>query len=325
MKSSLQGTVPIHIFFVLLPQTTALDWAGPAEAFRIANQSLARLGEPERFVMHHVGPARETVSSPGLVWSCIEPLPATLAPHSWVFLLGQPDEALNQHASERRTVTHWLRSISRQLKAPSRLVTVCAGALIAAEAGLLAHTRATTHHLELDALQKAEPHCEVQRNCTYVIDRERNVYSSAGITTGIDLAVHMITETCGELIAARVAQVMVMPLRRGPNEPELSPFLKGRHHLHPAIHKLQDAITQQPQLDWTASRMADVVHTSPRHLARLFSEHVGQSPTAYLRSVRLALANKALQSGHSSTQAAELAGFHSSLQLRRARTRFSST
>jgi transcriptional regulator GlxA family with amidase domain len=313
------GTEPIQIFFVLLPQTTALDWAGPAEAFRIANQSLAKRGEKERFVMHHVGPALETISSPGLMWSRIEPLPDTLASHSWVFLLGQPDEALGEHAGERRAVTHWLRSVSRQLKAPNRLVTVCAGALIAAEAGLLAHTRATTHHLELDALKKAEPLCDVQLNCTYVIDRERCVYSSAGITTGIDLAVHMIAEVCGELIAARVAQVMVMPLRRGPNEPELSPFLKGRRHLHPAIHKLQDAITQQPRLDWTSERMANVVHTSPRHLARLFAEHVGQSPTAYLRSVRLAIADKALQSGHNKTQAAEMAGFHSSLQMRRAR------
>jgi transcriptional regulator GlxA family with amidase domain len=131
--------------------------------------------------------------------------------------------------------------------------------------------------------------------------------------------VHLIAQQCGEAIAARVAQVMVMPLRRSENDPEHSPFLLGRHHLHAAIHRVQDAITQSPQDEWNVPHMADIACTSPRHLARLFAEHVGLTPLAYLRHIRLQIAERARESGQSVTQSAMSAGFSSDTQLRRAR------
>jgi transcriptional regulator GlxA family with amidase domain len=312
---------PIEVLFVLLPDTLILDWAGPAEAFRIANQSLARLGKPAAFKLRFVGPQNETHSSVGAQIAHIEPLPQHLEATTWLILLGYPDEAAHQHTTQVRQVTHWLQSLAAQLLAPSsphRLVTICAGALLAAQAGLLAHARVATHHMELDELKRVEPLCEVQANRVFVIDEKRGVYSSAGITTGIDLAVHLIAQVCGEAIAARVAQVMVLPLRRGPNDPELSPFLQGRAHMHPAVHRVQDAVSAAPRDDWNVTRMAEVACTSPRHLARLFDDHVGQAPLAYLRSLRLAVAQQALAAGQSVSQAADTAGFSSDTQLRRA-------
>jgi transcriptional regulator GlxA family with amidase domain len=318
-----QRAVPdtIEVLFVLLPDTLLLDWAGPAEAFRIANQSLARLGKPAAFKLRFVGPQSETRCSVGAHIAQIEPLPTILAAPTWLVLLGTPDEAADSHAAQVRKVTHWLRSMAKQLQAPHaphRLVTICAGALLAAQAGLLAHTRVATHHLELDALKRTEPLCEVQANRVFVLDEKRKVYSSAGITTGIDLAVHLIAQTCGEAIAARVAQVMVLPLRRGPHDPELSPFLQGRSHMHPGVHRVQDAVGSAPLTEWTVTRMAEVACTSTRHLARLFDDHVGQAPLAYLRNIRLALAQQALGAGQSVSQAASTAGFSSDTQLRRA-------
>jgi transcriptional regulator GlxA family with amidase domain len=311
----------VEVLFVLLPDTLILDWAGPAEAFRIANQSLARQGKPPAFTLRFVGPQADARSSVGAQIAQIEPLPPQLLAPSWLVLLGYPDEAAGQHSAQVRQVTHWLRSVDKQLRAPSsphRLVTICAGALLAAQAGLLAHTRVATHHLELDELKRLEPLCDVQANRVFVIDDKRGVYSSAGITTGIDLAVHLIAQVCGEAIAARVAQVMVLPLRRGPNDPELSLFLQGRAHMHPGVHRVQDAVQAQPRADWSVTRMAEVACTSPRHLARLFDDHVGQAPLAYLRSIRLALAQQALATGQSVGQAADMAGFSSDTQLRRA-------
>jgi transcriptional regulator GlxA family with amidase domain len=313
--------VVIELLFVLLPDTLILDWAGPAEAFRIANQALARIGKPAAFTLRFVGPQSAVRSSVGAQIAQVEPLPALLNAPTWLVLLGSPDEASGKHGAQVRQVTHWLRSVASQLRAPGsahRLVTICAGALLAAHAGLLAHTRVATHHLELDELKRIEPLCEVQANRVFVIDDKRGVYSSAGITTGIDLAVHLIAQACGEAIAARVAQVMVLPLRRGPNDPELSPFLQGRAHMHPGVHRVQDAVGNAPLNDWTVTRMAEVACTSPRHLARLFDDHVGQAPLAYLRSIRLALAQQALGAGQSVGQAAETAGFSSDTQLRRA-------
>ncbi len=308
----------IEVLFVLLPDTLILDWAGPAEAFRIANQSLVRLGKPAAFKLRFVGPQSQTRSSVGAQIAEVAPLPLLLAAPSWVVLLGYPDEAAQQHTAQVRDVTHWLRTVARQLSAPNRLVTICAGALLAAQAGLLAHARVATHHLELDELQRLEPLCDVQANRVFVIDEKRSVYSSAGITTGIDLAVHLIADVCGEAIAARVAQVMVLPLRRGLNDPELSPFLLGRAHMHAGVHRVQDAVQAQPTHDWTVTTMAGVACTSPRHLARLFDDHVGLAPLAYLRSIRLVLAQQALAAGQPVGQAAQTAGFSSDTQLRRA-------
>ena len=118
-------------------------------------------------------------------------------------------------------------------------------------------------------------------------------------------------------LAAQVAQAMVVALRRGPNDPELSPFLSHRNHLHAALHRVQDAVGQQPQADWSVARMAEVACTSPRHLTRLFLAHAAIAPLQYLRRIRLDVAEAALRAGHNVTQAAQIAGFSSDTQLRR--------
>jgi transcriptional regulator GlxA family with amidase domain len=160
----------------------------------------------------------------------------------------------------------------------------------------------------------------VVSNRVFVLDG--GVASSAGITTGIDLALHLVAERCGPAVAAEVAQIMVVALRRGPDDPELSPFLAYRNHIHPVLHRVQDAVGAEPQAAWSVPRMASVAHTSPRHLTRLFLEHAGVAPLQYLRRIRLSLAQAALASGRNVTQAAEVAGFSSDTQLRRAWRQF---
>jgi transcriptional regulator GlxA family with amidase domain len=98
----------------------------------------------------------------------------------------------------------------------------------------------------------------------------------------------------------------------------LSPFLAYRNHLHPALHRVQDAVSSQPAAAWHLASMAAVACTSPRHLTRLFMVHANIAPLQYLRRIRLAMAQTALQSGSNVTQAAALAGFSSDTQLRRA-------
>ena len=308
----------IDLLFVMLPHSCALDWAGPAEAFRIANQTLERQGKEAAFNLRFIGPQQATLSSVGAQLTDIEPLPNPLPSQAWVILLGSPDEHISLESSAVRDLTHWLRSVSAQLQAPRRLITVCAGALLAAQAGLLTHAQVTTHHLELEALRALDPQCHVLPNRVFVADEARSVYSSAGITTGIDLAVYLIAQVCGEAVAARVAQVMVMPMRRGPGDPEISVFLSSRAHMHPALHRVQDAVQGAPTQEWSAERMSQVACISPRHLSRLFEEHTGMSPLQFVRSTRVELAAKALQAGKSVAQAVELSGFSSDLQLRRA-------
>jgi len=315
MRSQALANAPIEVLFVLLPDSLVLDWAGPAEALRIANQTLEAQGLPPRFVIRFVGPCAEQTSSVGLGLSGIEALPAVLQPPSWVVLLGMPGQHISVASEPARALLHWLRGL-RLVTHQLELMTVCAGALLAAHAGLLTRRHVTTHHQHLAELQQVAPACQVVANRVFVEDAP--VYSSAGVTTGIDLTLHRIAQTCGEAVAAQVAQTMVVALRRGPQDPELSPFLSYRNHLHPALHRVQDAISSQPAQAWNLSRMAELACTSPRHVTRLFMEHAGIAPLAYLRRIRLALAQTALQSGRNVTQAAELAGFSSDTQLRRA-------
>jgi transcriptional regulator GlxA family with amidase domain len=310
---------PIRVVFALLPHSLVLDWAGPAEALRIANQLRAAAGLPPRFELVFASPEPESASSVGVRLAGLQALPTDWRTPAWVVLVGLPGEAIAVDNPPARALLHWLRGL-RLESGRLELVTVCAGTLLAAHAGLLAGRRATTHHHHLDELKAVEPRCEVVANRVFVLDAP--LYSSAGVTTGIDLMLHRIGQTCGETLAARVAQTMVVAIRRGPQDPELSPFLAYRNHLHAALHRVQDAVSESPQADWTVPRMAEVGHTSPRHLTRLFDEHAGVAPLAYLRRLRLATAQLALQSGANVTQAAEFSGFGSDTQLRRAWRQF---
>ena len=300
---------------MLLPGSLILDWAGPAEALRIANQVLKAGGKPASFRLRFIGPEAEAATSVFVHVTGIEPLPAALPDPSWLVLVGMPGVRIDTQAPAARATIEWLRGLQPGRNG-LRLVTVCAGALLAAHAGLLHGRRATTHHQHLEELREAAPDCDVVANRVFVIDDA--VASSAGITTGIDLALHLISQECGAALTAQVAQTMVVALRRGPNDAELSPYLTYRNHLHAALHRVQDAVSAEPQLDWNVTRMAETGHTSARHLARLFMAHAEIAPLDYLRRIRLAAAQAALQSGRNVTQAAELAGFTSDTQLRRA-------
>ena len=308
-------TPPIRVVFALLPDSLLLDWAGPAEALRIANQLLRAAGRPARFALEFASPAPTAMTSVGVALSGLAPLPTHWPEPAWVVLVGQPGNSIPVDDDAARALLHWLRGLHFEA-GRLELLTICAGAVLAAHAGQLAGRRATTHHHHLDELQRVEPGCDVVANRVFVLDAP--CYSSAGVTTGIDLVLHRIGEVCGEALAAQVAQIMVVALRRGPHDPELSPFLAYRNHLHPALHRVQDAVSEQPQAEWNVPRMAEVAHTSPRHLARLFGEHAGVAPLVYLRRLRLASAQLALASGATVTRAAELSGFGSDTQLRRA-------
>ncbi|MHB1122327.1 MAG: GlxA family transcriptional regulator [Ramlibacter sp.] len=299
---------------MLLPGSLILDWAGPAEAFRIANQLLVAGGLPPRFELRFIGPQASPTSSVGICVAGVTPLPDRLPAGSWLVLSGIAGR-FDLASPDVAATIDWLRRASPAREA-ARLVTICAGALLAAHAGLLRGRRATTHHHHLDELRRVAAGCEVVANRVFVLDA--HLASSAGITTGIDLALHLIAQECGAALAARAAQTMVVALRRGADDPELSPFLAYRNHLHPALHRVQDAVSADPRRAWTATSMAQVGHTSPRHLTRLFVRHAGTSPLQYLRRIRLAVAQAALQSGCGVTRAAELAGFSSDTQLRRA-------
>jgi transcriptional regulator GlxA family with amidase domain len=153
-------------------------------------------------------------------------------------------------------------------------------------------------------------------NRLYVTDER--ISCSAGVTAGIDLTLHLVAELAGPRLACAVAREMVVYMRRGGADPQLSPWVSGRNHLHPALHRVQDAVAAAPCDDWSVTRMASLACTSSRHLARLFHEHAGISPLDYLHRLRVTVARELLvQSSLDMEAIAERSGFGSARHLRR--------
>lgn len=300
------------VLFLTLPGVMALDLTGPAETLRLAG---------DRFALRYIGPQESVVSSTQMTIAGIEPLPESLPPDSLLVVPGVCDSAIWFATPQAEAARRWLQRQQPLLRARQlSLICVCSGALLAAQAGLLDGVQCTTHHEVLSRLKAAAPAALVKENRVFVDDD--NIWTSAGITAGIDLSLHLINRLCGAQTALEVAREMVVWFRRSGDDPQLSPWLRYRNHLHPEIHRAQDAMIAHPEHGWPLEDLAARVHVSSRHLARLFRQHLGISVRDYHEQLRLGIARQRQQQGEGAEKAALAAGFSSARQLRRARDRW---
>ena len=297
-----------EVLFVVLPRVVLLDLAGPADAFRNADSHA-----PGSYRLRFVAPQASLRSAAGLTLGELEPLPTRLAPDSIVVLTGISAKRIDPEEPGAARVIDWLRS---PVVRPSLLMCVCAGSIVGAYAGLLAGRDCTTHHEHLEELRRVEPRARVFDNRIFVEDG--NVVTSAGVTAGLDLALHVIGRQLGARVAANVARDLVVYLRRAGSDPAFSPWVMHRNHLHPAVHRVQDAVARDPTAPWGARELSAVACTSPRNLARLFAEHARCSPLDYVQLIRFALARQLVtQSRLDLERVAARAGFRSAQHLRR--------
>ncbi|MCP2231161.1 GlxA family transcriptional regulator [Erwinia aphidicola] len=302
----------IPVWFITLPGVMALDLTGPAETLKLARNA---------FSLRYIGPDESVLMSTDMLVSRIEPLPESLPDGSLLVLPGVSDSKVWFDTPQAMAVRNWLMRMQPAIHARKiTLVCVCSGALLAAKAGLMKGVSCTTHHEVIERLKAAEPAALVKENRIFVEDR--GIWTSAGITAGIDLCLHLIGHLCGSQVALDVAREMVVYFRRSGEDPQLSPWLRHRNHIHPAIHRVQDLLTLQPEQEWPLEEIAARVHVSSRHLTRLFRQHLGISVRDYHEQLRLTIARQRLHSGENSERAALSAGFSSSRQLRRALQRW---
>jgi transcriptional regulator GlxA family with amidase domain len=296
------------IYFLVLPQLVLLDLAGPAEAFRMANKKV-----PDSYRLHFVAPSRAVQSAIGLQLAALEPLPTKLPEDAIVVVTGVSGEPVDFSEPSTQRVVEWLESGATSA---ALLLCVCAGSVIVGKAGLLAGRECTSHHSHIEELRRIAPDAHVLDNRIFVEDG--TVLSSAGVTAGLDLALHVIGTQLGPRVSADVARDLVVYLRRSGTDPALSPWVQHRNHLHPAVHRVQDAVTRKPAASWTSSELSAVACTSPRNLARLFAEHAHCSPLDYVQLIRFAFAKELVaQSKLDLERIAARAGFRSAQQLRR--------
>ena len=232
------GSTPYgpEVYFLVLPGTMLLDFAGTSETLRVA----ADFGAP--FRIHYVGPADLPRTSIGLTLGGVEPLPERLPRGAIVVIPGVEKSARDYLLPAAHLAAAWL---ARSVGPEQLLCTVCSGAFLAAESGLLQDHACTTHHSLTRRLAREYPRLEVVENRIFV--RDRNVLTSAGVTAGVDLALHLVSELAGPRVAVEVARLLVLYFRRAGSDPQLSPWLLHRNHIDPRVHGAQDLVIGIPR------------------------------------------------------------------------------
>lgn len=252
-----------------------LDLAGPLQAFSEAKRYRTRLCATRDRIRSHQG----------VVFADLEPLPDVTA-ESLVVVPGMPYAATER--IERR-VTKWL---AQAAESGAHITSVCTGAFALGEAGLLDGRRCTTHWSRTKELARRFRKARVLEDRLFVTDG--NITTSAGIASGIDMALALIEQMDGPLVAAEVAREMVVYLRRDGSQEQESVYLDFRTHLHPGVHRVQDWIVRNPARRATLLDLADVAGMSSRSLTRTFRRATGISVHEFSTRVRVELAKALL-------------------------------
>jgi transcriptional regulator GlxA family with amidase domain len=186
-----------------------------------------------------------------------------------------------------------LRWIRRQAGSVRRLASVCTGAFFLAEAGLLKGRRATTHWASCDELARSYPDVRVEPDTIFV--QEGRVYTSAGVTAGMDLALALVEEDHGRGVALAVARALVMFLRRPGGQAQFSAQLAVQMAEHEPLRDLQTYALEHPDEDLSVEALARRAGMSARNFARVFTREVGTTPARFVAAVRIETARRHLE------------------------------
>ncbi|MFH8568424.1 GlxA family transcriptional regulator [Streptomyces sp. NPDC017993] len=268
------------VLVVLFDGLQSLDVSGPVEVFAGASR-----GVPGAYRIRTAGlDGRPVRTSSGLTLTPDLPLDGTEAPHTLLVPGGE-----GTRAPDPRLID-WLRTHAPRAR---RKVSVCSGALLLAEAGLLDGRRATTHWALCGTLAQRFPAVRVEPDPIYV--RDGDLATSAGVTAGIDLALALVEEDLGRDLALTVARHLVVFLRRPGNQTQFSAQLAAQTAERRPLRDVQQWITENPAADLSVEALAGRARLSARHFARAFRDEVGMTPGRYVDRVRLEAARRRLE------------------------------
>ncbi|MFJ3715069.1 GlxA family transcriptional regulator [Streptomyces sp. NPDC090057] len=292
------------VLLVLFDGVQSLDVTGPLEVFTGAEQHTPGTYRV-RTASLDGGPVR---TSSGLA----------LVPDGALTAMPDPDTLLVPGGQGTRgpdpRLTDWLRAHGPRAR---RLVSVCTGAILLAAAGLLDGRRATTHWAYCDKLARDHPAVAVDPEPIYV--RDGNVATSAGVTSGIDLALALVEEDLDREVALSVARHLVVFLRRPGNQAQFSAQLAAQTARRDPLREVQRWITEHPAGDLTVESLAARARLSPRHFARAFREETGTTPGRYVDRVRLEHARWLLEdTGDGVEEISRASGYGTPEAMRRA-------
>jgi transcriptional regulator GlxA family with amidase domain len=295
-----------RVVLVAFPGVQPLDVAGPAEVFSTATQ-LSPLG----YTVEIVAKRKEPLRASSLTLVPDRALADCRGAIDTLVLAGGRGVG---EAARDAALVDWLRAAARRSR---RVASVCSGAFLLAEAGLLDGRRATTHWASCPELRRRHPEVQVESDPIFV--RDGDVYTSAGVTAGMDLALALVDEDYGRALALEVARWLVMFVRRPGGQSQFSAQLAAQTAEREPLRELQAWIADNPGADLSVPALAERACMSERNFARAFRREVGMTPAAYVEAARLERARMALEAGDTSVdRVAREAGFGTVETMRRA-------
>jgi len=292
-----------------MPQTHLLDLAGAVQVFYEAKQ----LGGSKYELIYCASTGAIQLEQSATISNLIRYSVLTLKAGDFVCIPGIDFQSfrLGKMDSAVELIRPWL---FEQREKGVFLGSICSGALILAKAGILNRVQCTTHWKCLKYLEKTFPKTKVQQNHLYCFDQ--GIFTSAGMTAGIDMALALVEQWDSPLIAAKVAQEMVINVRRADSVEQRNLFLDFKNHFNADVYKAQEILAAQLSSDFTIEDLARDMNLSPRHLARLFKDHTGDTIQGYRDRVRLDLGEQLLMYSEKSVKEIAIeCGFQNSRQF----------
>lgn len=304
---------------LVYPNVMSLDVTGPMQVFASANVERERQGLAPFYELLLVADGLQPVATSAGIRLCVDrpwreldltSLDTLLVPGG----LGVDEQTLNP------ALLAWLQRAEPQVR---RLGSICSGALILAAAGVLDGRQATTHWADLDELRCRYPHVRVDSDRLHTFDPgnqdgDNHVFTSAGVTAGIDLALALVEADLGRAIALAVARRLVMFLRRPGGQTQFSPLLTPEPSRVPRLAALLEWLPGNLGGDLSLEALAQQANLAPRTLSRVFNQELGMGPGRYVERLRLEAARSLLQNAQASiATVARLTGFGHPENLRR--------
>lgn len=275
-----------NVVTLLYPGFDLLDATGPAAVLDAARDRETRADYRLSTCAARPGPVK---SSSGLALSADRawaPGPSRIhtlvVPGGPRLPLDPPDEAL-------------LAAVLRLAARAERVVSICTGAFLLAAAGLLDGRRATTHWRHAAELARRFPALAVEPDALFL--RDGNVWTSAGVSAGMDLALALVEADHGRPLALDTARSLVMYLKRPGGQSQFSVPLQAQAAEHGTLGRARQAIAERPHLAWTVAQLAERALVSERHLRRLFRQELGMSPRDFIQGAVLERAQRLLSDG----------------------------
>lgn len=300
---------PQRIVIVAFDGAQVLDVTGPAAVFTSSNRQLGY----ERYDVRILSALGKPVRTSGAVTIATEPLSAvpTRSVHTLLISGGEAKGVLS--AMNDAALKRWVLRAAAHSK---RFGSVCSGSFVLAAYGLLEGKRAATHWVACERLQRTYPGVQVDADSLYVVDGK--VWTSAGVTTGIDMALAMVEADVGAATAAAVAQQLVVYARRPGYQSQFSAVLRAQTATAAPYQSLAEWIVGNLDKDLDVTALAKRAGQSPRDFHRKFSAATGLTPARFVENLRLERVRLLLNDGSSLKEIAERTGFGGVVRLSRA-------